>query len=60
VVTSLNQKLEYLPLEISNGLHGLYKTIVLLGVETANPVDVPSSSSETTSQVIHDNSAKVP
>jgi hypothetical protein len=66
VVTSLNQKLvcltlemRYLILKVSNSLHSLSVLNILLGEETDNPVDVPSSSSETTSRVIRDNSTKV-
>jgi hypothetical protein len=66
VVTSLKQKLVcltlellYLILKVSNSLHSLIVLNILLGEETDNPVDVPSSSSETTSQVIRDNSTKV-
>jgi hypothetical protein len=66
VVTSLNQKLVcltlellYLTLKVSNSLHSLSLLNVLLSEETDNPVDVPSSSSETTSQVIRDKSTKV-
>jgi hypothetical protein len=66
VVISLNQKLVcltldllYLTLKIRNSLHSLSVLNILLGEETDNPVDVSSSSSETTSQVIRDNSMKV-
>jgi hypothetical protein len=66
VVTSLKQKLVcltlellYLILKVSNSLHSLSVLNILLGEEIDNPVDVPSSSSETTSQVIRDNSMKV-
>jgi hypothetical protein len=66
VVTSLKQKLVcltleplYLILKVSNSLHSLSVLNILLGEETDNPVDVPSSSSETTNQVILDNSMKV-
>jgi hypothetical protein len=66
VVTSLNQKLVcltlallYLTLKVNNSLHNLSVLNILLSEETDNPVDVPSSSSETTSQVIRDNSTKV-
>jgi hypothetical protein len=66
VVTSLKQKLVCLPLEllylilkVSNSLHSLSVLNILLGEETDNPLNVPSSSSETTSQVIRDNSTKV-
>jgi hypothetical protein len=66
VVTSLKQKLVcltleplYLILKVSNSLHSLSVLNILLGEETDNPVDVPSSSSETTNQVILDNSTKV-
>jgi hypothetical protein len=66
VVTSLKQKLVclllellYLILKVSNNLHSLSVLNILLGEKTNNPVDVPSSSSETTSQVIRDNSTKV-
>jgi hypothetical protein len=59
VVTSLNQKLVCLTLKVSNNLHSLSVLNILLGEETDNPVDVPSSSSETTSQVICDNLTKV-
>jgi hypothetical protein len=66
VVISLNQKLVcltldllYLTLKIRNSLHSLSVLNILLGEETDNPVDVSSSSSETTSQVIRDNSTKV-
>jgi hypothetical protein len=66
VVTSLKQKLVclllellYLILKVSNNLHSLSVLNILLGEETNNPVDVPSSSSETTSQVIRDDSTKV-
>jgi hypothetical protein len=66
VVTSLKQKLVCLTLEllclilkVSNSLHSLSVLNILLGEETDNPVDVPSSSSETTRQVIRDNSTKV-
>jgi hypothetical protein len=66
VVTSLKQKLVclllellYLILKVSNNLHSLSVLNILLGEKADNPVDVPSSSSETTSQVIRDNSMKV-
>jgi hypothetical protein len=66
VVTSLDQKLVcltlellYLTLKVSNSLHSLSALNMLLCEETDNLVDVPSSSSETTSQVIRDNSTKV-
>jgi hypothetical protein len=66
VVTSLKQKLVclllellYLILKVSNNLHNLSVLNILLGEKTNNPVDVPSSSSEMTSQVIRDNSTKV-
>jgi hypothetical protein len=66
VVTSLKQQLVCLPLEllylilkVSNSLHSLSVLNILLGEETDNPLDVPSSSSETTSQVIRDNWTKV-
>jgi hypothetical protein len=66
VVTSLKQKLVcltlemlYLILKVSNSLHSLSVLNILLVEETDNPIDVPSSSSETTSQVIRDNSTKV-
>jgi hypothetical protein len=66
VVTLLKQKLVCLPLEllylilkVSNSLHGLSVLNILLGEEADNPVDLPSSSSETTNQVICDNSTKV-
>jgi hypothetical protein len=66
VVISLNQKLVcltldllYLTLKIRNSLHSLSVLNILLGEETDNPVDVSSSSSETTSQVIRDNLTKV-
>jgi hypothetical protein len=66
VVNSLNQKLVcltlellYLILKVSNSLHSLSVLHILLGEETDNLVDVPSSSNETTSQVIRDNSTKV-
>jgi hypothetical protein len=49
----------YLILKVSNSLHSLSVLNILLGEETDNPVDVPSSSSETTNQVILDNSMKV-
>jgi hypothetical protein len=66
VVTLLKQKLVcltlellYLILKVRNSLHSLSVLNILLGEEADNPVDVPSSSSETTSQVICDNSTKV-
>jgi hypothetical protein len=66
VVTSLKQKLVCLTLEllhlilkVSNSLQSLSVLNILLSKETDNPVDVPISSSETTSQVICDNSTKV-
>jgi hypothetical protein len=60
-VAALGLPLEllYLILKVSNSLHSLSVLNILLGEETDNPVDVPSSSSETTSQVIRDNSTKV-
>jgi hypothetical protein len=66
VVTLLKQKLVcltlellYLILKVRNSLHSLSVLNILLGEEADNPVDVPSSSSETTRQVICDNSTKV-
>jgi hypothetical protein len=55
----LTLELMYLTLKVSNSLHSLHEAIVLLCVETGNPADVPCDSSETTCQVIRDNSAKV-
>jgi hypothetical protein len=66
VVTSLKQKLVclllellYLILKVGNNLHSLSVLNILLDEKANNPGDVPSSSSETTSQVIRDNSTKV-
>jgi hypothetical protein len=65
VVTSLKQKLVclllellYLILKVSNNLHSLSVLNILLGEKADNPGDVPSSSSEMTSQVICDNPTK--
>jgi hypothetical protein len=55
----LTLELLYLILKVSNSLHSLSVLNILLGEEIDNPVDVPSRSSETTSQVIRDNSTKV-